>query len=479
MDSKGDVTVFKAHTSSVRTVQFSRDGDSLLTASDDKTIKLWSTHRTKFQYTLAGHLNWVRTARFSPDSRLIVSGSDDKTVKLWDLGSKSCVRTYWDHTGMVSSVAFHPAGTVVASASTDRSIKLFDIRTHKLIQHYGDAHGGDGQSAGGGAGVNSISFGGPAGEWLISTGWDGVVKIWDLKEGHLFYTLHGHKHGPTTAAVFSPHGDHFATGGSDSQVMVWKSNFDSISSPAGTDDKDVEDTGAHRRPLSQSHQHALYTDTFTAGRSRARSKSPVLAAPVPIAASGGVTAQRKGTPIYGSGKVNGGKFDRPPIVDVGASLFAEKDLEEDIVLPPSRPTTSPIREMRSSQQHQDKQTYTTPLEVRTMPNEIASTLQHIVRQVDVLTQTMSILESRLTMNEDRVVEMGRRFGDAIERIDWMASRWTRTNASTVSSNAPEGLSIPQDGNDASGQQPADLDATIAGERAVPNTDRPEAERTAI
>ena len=38
--SKGDVTVFKAHTSSVRCVQFSHNGESLLTASDDKTVKV-------------------------------------------------------------------------------------------------------------------------------------------------------------------------------------------------------------------------------------------------------------------------------------------------------------------------------------------------------------------------------------------------------------------------------------------------------
>jgi centriolar protein POC1 len=64
------------------------------------------------------------------------------------------------------------------------------------------------------------------GEYLLSTGMDGVVKVWDIKEGHLFYTLHGHKNGPTTSAIFSPNGEFFATGGSDSQVMVWKSNFD-------------------------------------------------------------------------------------------------------------------------------------------------------------------------------------------------------------------------------------------------------------
>jgi WD40 repeat protein len=138
-------------------------------------------------------------------------------------------------TRIVTSVAFHPHGTVIATASTDRTIKLFDIRTHKLIQHYGDAHGPapfagqhlDGTANSSGA-VNSVSFGGPNGEWLISTGMDGLVKVWDVQEGHLFYTLHGHKNGATTAAVFSPDGEFFASGGCDSQVMVWKSNFDKI-----------------------------------------------------------------------------------------------------------------------------------------------------------------------------------------------------------------------------------------------------------
>jgi centriolar protein POC1 len=89
---------------------------------------------------------------------------------------------------MITSVAFHPSGTLVASASTDKSIKLFDIRTHKLIQHYGEAHGGtpamvgttqsSAESHWSGGGPTSISFGGPGGEWLISTGMDGLVKVW-------------------------------------------------------------------------------------------------------------------------------------------------------------------------------------------------------------------------------------------------------------------------------------------------------------
>ncbi len=37
---KGESTVFKAHTASVRCVHFTSDGRSLLTASDDKTVKV-------------------------------------------------------------------------------------------------------------------------------------------------------------------------------------------------------------------------------------------------------------------------------------------------------------------------------------------------------------------------------------------------------------------------------------------------------
>jgi len=61
--SKGESTVFKAHTATVRSVDFSSDGLNLLTCSDDKTIKVWAVHRQKFQFSLTQHMNWVRSAK--------------------------------------------------------------------------------------------------------------------------------------------------------------------------------------------------------------------------------------------------------------------------------------------------------------------------------------------------------------------------------------------------------------------------------
>ncbi|KAJ3372168.1 hypothetical protein HDU91_004311 [Kappamyces sp. JEL0680] len=55
-----------------------------------------------------------------------------------------------------------------------------------------------------------------------------------------------------------------------------------------------------------------------------------------------------------------------------------------------------------------KDSATSPLQVQEMPDQVASTLSHIVRQIDILTQTMSILESRLTINEDRMLDIAQK-----------------------------------------------------------------------
>ena len=52
----------KGHSAPVKSIQFNCDGSLLLSASDDKTIKIWSVADKKFSSTLKGHTNWVRKA---------------------------------------------------------------------------------------------------------------------------------------------------------------------------------------------------------------------------------------------------------------------------------------------------------------------------------------------------------------------------------------------------------------------------------
>ncbi|XP_067907970.1 POC1 centriolar protein homolog A-like isoform X4 [Heterodontus francisci] len=336
---KGESTVLKAHTGTIRSVQFSSDGQSLVTASDDKTIKVWAVHRQKFLFSLSQHINWVRCAKFSPDGRLIVSASDDKTIKIWDKATRECIHSFYEHGGFVNYVDFHPNGTCIAAAGTDNTVKVWDIRMNKLLQHY-RVHS---------AVVNYLSFH-PNGNYLITASNDSTLKILDLLEGKLLYTLHGHQ-GPATCVVFSSAGDFFASGGSDEQVMVWKTNFD------------VADYGEMLKNQSR---------TMTVDCTMKSSDGPWL-------------------PEHTSRSHAREKLLETNFSDTGSTnLNQQKSHSSNILASDAKPVL-PLNKSHLQ-------------EGNGIPSALASTLEHIVGQLDVLTQTVTILEQRLTLTEDKLRE---------------------------------------------------------------------------
>lgn len=72
-----------------------------------------------------------------------------------------------------------------------------------------------------------------SGYYLLSASKDSSLKIWDLREGRLLFTLQGHS-GPVNCARFSRDGEFFSSGGADQLVMVWKTNLFSSSSSGNT-----------------------------------------------------------------------------------------------------------------------------------------------------------------------------------------------------------------------------------------------------
>ena len=109
------------------------DGQTIASASNDTTVKLWNISTGKETKTLQGHSGQVNSISFSPDGRTITSASTDGTVKLWDIATGREITTLEGHSQGVISVSFSPDGKTIASASGDGTVILWNFDLESLL----------------------------------------------------------------------------------------------------------------------------------------------------------------------------------------------------------------------------------------------------------------------------------------------------------------------------------------------------------
>ena len=120
----------------------SSDGAYALSASWDKTLRLWELATGVTTRRFVGHSNDVLSVSFSADNRQIVSGSRDRTIKLWKtLGDCKFTITEKGHTEWVSCVRFspNPQAPVIVSAGWDKLVKVCDTFCLRDFKVSGDA----------------------------------------------------------------------------------------------------------------------------------------------------------------------------------------------------------------------------------------------------------------------------------------------------------------------------------------------------
>jgi uncharacterized protein YxeA len=74
------------HEGYVTSTVFSPDGKRIVTASSDRTARVWETETGNQLHVLKGHEDVLRSAVFSPDGKRIVTASDDRTARVWPAG---------------------------------------------------------------------------------------------------------------------------------------------------------------------------------------------------------------------------------------------------------------------------------------------------------------------------------------------------------------------------------------------------------
>jgi WD40 repeat protein len=196
------------HQGPVNTVAFSPDGARILTASADKTAKLWEAASDVLIHTFT-HQDGVNAATFSPDGMRILTASMDKTAKIWEANSGKLIWSL-DHQGSVNAGVFSPDGTRILTVSADKTARLWEAisgRPTASLAHQGIVYRG------------IFSFDGAR---ILTASADKTAKLWDADSGRLIASF-AHEDGVYDAA-FSPDGTRVLTASADKTAKLWEAD---------------------------------------------------------------------------------------------------------------------------------------------------------------------------------------------------------------------------------------------------------------
>ena len=134
--------------------------DTFATSSTDKNVKLWDVKQKNFAMTFKGHTSVIKTVKMSPDGNWVASGDCEGVTKLWvsffsfsfehlihskilkqttnvqnkpkDITAGKAIHEFHDKK-CINDISFHPEELVLATASDGKVVRFWDLENWEHI----------------------------------------------------------------------------------------------------------------------------------------------------------------------------------------------------------------------------------------------------------------------------------------------------------------------------------------------------------
>ena len=181
-----------AHVKGVNAIAWSEERKTLYTAGDDRVVKLWNPLSEGPVAQLAGHEHPVTSVLCVDEEDQLVTLDLGKTFKVWDVRTRKCLQTFTDDQeyhpeNAVGSLCFDPKRRSLVTASVQPKVWALETNVRGNV----DAHA---------AAVVSVNFS-KAFQRACSADEDGVVCVWDLRDGGRVFRFNADGEAAADAAV--------------------------------------------------------------------------------------------------------------------------------------------------------------------------------------------------------------------------------------------------------------------------------------
>ena len=190
-------------------------GSILVSGSIDNTLRLWNFEE-KTNHVLQGHTDWVNAVKIDTVSRTLFSSSDDLTIRMWDMDTRTCLKIFRGHIGQVQQLVLLPHD--------------FDFEDTDSIRDPNES-GEEEDEEGSCSPIDNEVFDcsgnltppgsprrAPPPRYMLSSGLDGMIKLWDIHKGKCLKSFFGHVEGVWALGADSLR---VVSGAEDRMVKVW------------------------------------------------------------------------------------------------------------------------------------------------------------------------------------------------------------------------------------------------------------------